>query len=253
MMDQMSDTKVDENVTGGSETNKVVEVDAETKVRLAYFQKVAEKIAMDTEWGEPWQHVINITSEMPLDLIFVECASMEPRKFNSFPIKSEEEQCMLLQRVACAYNKDELIPTYTEEEVCAFEVKHGIELPTLFAFQLLRISKQFLKGHGTDKWIVDLDTALVYSIAVTEEDLANGHIKYVESVESSNCSSKCIRVYADLDMPYFYDLIIDGLGEGMLIKHNDQYCTLSHLCGAVLETKNTIDVHSGEYEPKKRV
>jgi len=224
------------------EAEPVVEMDEETKERMQQFQKIAEKIAINTEWKQPWQHFINIRNEMPLDLIFVECASMEPRKFNSFPIRTEDEQCMLLQRVACAYNKDELMPTYTEEELCAFEVKHGVELPTLFAFQLLRISKQFLQGHGSDKWIVDLDTALVYSLMVTEDELANGRIESVKANVNSNsrCSSKCIRVYADLDMPYFYDLIIDGLGEGMLIEHNDQEGILSNLCGAVLKTMNTL-------------
>ena len=121
------------------------------------------EIASGYAWKRPGEHVsLNVQNNI---IVFVECIDVEgDKKFDAIVVENEMQQCELLQRISLKYEKQQLMPCYTEEALVAFETKHKVTLPTLLAFQLLRISRQLLSHAGSMDWIIDLESALVYDM-----------------------------------------------------------------------------------------
>ena len=223
-------------------------------------KELVKNIASREEWKSAGNYILNIDEEDDL-ILYVECIDIEGyKKFDSIAVslKNEDEQCALLQRISKSYDKTTFLPCNVETDLVAFENKHDVTLPTLFSFQLLRISKQFLNYIGSTDWIINIEDALVYKMRdITKDELYKGFFEKIEMDDKGG--TKCMRLYeqtSDAWKPsrtFYYDLIIHGPGKGYFFQHTGFNTAgfLCPLCGEILQTKNTLDVYYGDYYDAK--
>ena len=223
---------------------------------------LVHRIAKGIRWERNGEYVINVNNGA---YVYVECTNLADKQFDAIFVKDEMQECELLQRVSRAYDNMSLLPTYSEEAIAAFETKHCVKLPALLAFQLTRISSQFLSHTGSSEWIVKLDDCLVYTMQdVTASELQKGDVEKVViaregTATGTTCTTgtpctTCMRIHThvirDVGDIYF-DLILNNLGKGMMMQHGGigTQGSLYPLRCEVLQTFNALhDIIDGDFD-----
>ena len=202
-----------------------------------YMKEVASRCRIKT--GE---HVINFTDEN--NIVYVECVDFYQDKYDGILVETLQQQIDLLDRMAKQCH--ELLPPYTPTTILYYEQEYNVQFPPLLRYHLLNVSRQLMSDVGTEKY-VNLEAAEMFSMrAITEKELENKaiHDMIYDDILNHNSETLLLRLYKTEFCEY--DLIVKGVGYGMIVhRQQAQYSSvwgyMDDLATVILTNKYTYD------------